>query len=635
MSQDCCGTGGPEHNGQPSGFFRSPELWDMLRLIGAGIAVVLMWLGVVGSQERLDLFGVAVVAFCGYPIFKAAISSLLKKRMTMELSMTIALVAALAVGEVFTALVIIFFVLGAEEIEHLTIKRGRNSIRSLLDLMPRTAVRRVDGVDTEVDLADLRQGDILIIKPGAAVVADGVVLSGSSFVDEATITGESFPKEKLPGSRVYAGTINQAGALEIRAERLGHDTAFGKIVDAVEEAERSRAQIQKTADRLAGYLVYFAIGSAALTFLVTQNVEQTISVIIVAGACGIAAGTPLAIMGSIGAAAKQGTIVKGGLYLEKLADVDTVVFDKTGTLTHGTPEVVDIMPEEGVTPEMVLGVAAAAETLSEHPLGRAINGKAREMSLTPPVSDRFRYIPGRGILCYLGEQPVLVGNRALLIEHGVAGVGQKERLEHVSQVFVALDGRLLGIIAVADKVRPESAQAIAELHAMGIRTILLSGDAEPIVAAVGKQLGLQEYAGELRPEDKQSRVRTLQQGGLTVAMVGDGVNDAPALTEAAVGVAIGSGTDVALESADIVLIGNDLVKFVETVRIARRCRKVIYFNFAGTIAFDSVGMVLALLGALNPLLAAFIHVGSEVFFLLNSVRLFPMFGKFRPNKKAK
>ncbi len=612
-------------------WFRLPATADLLRIAGAALTIALIYLGVFGTVGGFDVFGTFAVALCGYPILKGAFQALCRRRMTMELSMTIALIAALAVSEVVTALVIIFFVLIAEEIEKLTIASGRRSIEHLLDLLPGAALRRQGEEIQEIDIKELLPGDIVVVRPGGRLVVDGLVVSGSSFVDESTITGESFPAEKVPGSRVYAGSINQLGAIEIKAEKVGADTAFGKIVHAVEEAERSRAAIQKTADRLAGYLVYFAAAAAGATFAVTHDVRQTISVIIVAGACGIAAGTPLAILGAIGRAARRGSVVKGGLYLERLSSVDTVVFDKTGTLTYGTPRVVEVMALGIESKESVLSVAASAEGFSEHPLARAIGDYAEELAIKPAKAHKFSYIPGRGITCVAQDAEIAVGNRALMNDLKVGGVNSLAVSEHASEVMVARGRKLIGRILIADAIRPESKGAVRALHELGVRTMLLSGDSAPVVAAVAKQLAIGEFAAELSPEQKRARIVRLQAQGRTTAMVGDGVNDAPALMEAAVGVAVGSGTDVALESADIVLIGNDMLKFVEAVRIARQCRRVIYANFAGTLAVDGLGMALAFAGVLNPLLAALIHVGSEAVFLLNSARLFPVFGSREPS----
>ncbi len=586
------------------------------------VAALAVWFRVWEPFPHVSVIGVGATLIGGYPIFKEALENLLERKMTMELSMTIALVAALAIGAFFTALVIAAFVLAAEILEGLTVSRGRHAIADLLDFLPRTAtVRRADGVH-EIPAAQVRLGDAVLVNPGAYVPVDGTVMAGHSFVDQAHITGESMPAEKVAGATVYAGTINQSGALEVRAERLGRDTSFGKIVDAVERAERSRAPIQKLADRLAGYLVYFALGAAGVTYVLTRDITSTISVIIVAGACGIAAGTPLAILGAVGRAARAGAIVKGGLYLEVLAAVDTVVLDKTGTVTYGIPEVGEIRPVDGSSAQAVLEAAAIAERRSEHPLGKAILARAAATGLDAVEPDAFAYTPGRGVIASLDGQEIRIGNRAFLAEYGLASdlpaVG-----EGASELLVARAGRLLGAITVADELRPEAKAAVQAIKDMGIRTILLTGDASGAASRVAGELGIDEVEADLLPEEKRRRIVDLVGAGRVVAMLGDGVNDAPALMQASVGVAMGSGTDVARESADIVLLGNDLARFVETLRIARRTRGIIVQNFAGTLAVDGIGIVLAALGFLNPLLAAFIHVASELTFILNSTRMLP------------
>jgi ATPase, P-type (transporting), HAD superfamily, subfamily IC/heavy metal translocating P-type ATPase len=432
------------------------------------------------------------------------------------------------------------------------------------------------------------------------------------------------PVEKEAGAIVYAGTINQSGALEIQAERLGRDTSFGKIVDAVEKAERSRAPIQKLADRLASYLVYCAIGAAALTLLITQDIRATISVIIVAGACGIAAGTPLAVLGAIGRAARKGAIVKGGRHLETLSHVDTVILDKTGTLTYGIPEVVQICPTDGFSADDVLRAAAVAERRSEHPLGKAVLERAAEMGVAIDLPDSFAYTPGKGVVVHHGADVIAVGNRLFLEERGTSGIPSVPvSIGAVTQVLVARNGCFLGSISVADRLRPEAKMAVDVLKGLGIRTVLLTGDTSSVAHAVGHELGVEQVDAEVLPDEKMLRVKALVESGRIVAMVGDGVNDAPALMQASVGIAMGSGTDVARESAGIVLLGNDLLRLVETMQIARRARRTIMQNFTGTLVVDGFGICLAAVGLLNPLLAAFIHVSSEMAFILNSARLLP------------
>jgi heavy metal translocating P-type ATPase len=597
---------------------------EVLRIAVVAVAAAAVWWRLWEPFSAISLIGVLGLAVGGWPIFKEALENLLAKRMTMELSMSIAIVAAAAISEFFTALVITLFVLVAEVLEGMTVSRGRRAIADLLDFLPRAVSVRRGGDVAQVDAEALAVGDAVLVNPGGRIPVDGTVIAGHSFVDQARITGESLPLEKTAGAPVFAGSINQSGALEIRAERIGRDTSYGKIIEAVEQAERSRAPVQRLADRLAGYLVYFALGAAVLTYLLTRDIRSTISVVIVAGACGIAAGTPLAILGAIGRAARAGAIIKGGLFLEQLGQVNTVVLDKTGTLTYGQPEVRTLLPIDGVDTLALLDAAACAELRSEHPLGKTIVAYARSQGHTPKEPERFGYTPGRGINATVDGALVLAGNQALMREHNVAvPSGLLEEHRGASEVLVARDGRLLGAIVIADQIRPEAAEAIKAIHALGIRTVLLTGDAQAVARVIATELGISEVAADLLPEDKRIRVKALVSEGRKVAMVGDGINDAPALIEADVGVAMGSGTDVARESADVVLLGNDLLKFAETLTLARRARRIIWANFAGTIGVDALGIGLAAFGFLNPLLAAFIHVASEMAFILNSARLLP------------
>src|SRR6202795_5073222 len=366
---------------------------ELVRIAFVALAAAAVWFRLWEPFSHISVIGIAAALIGGYPIFKEAFENIVERKMTMELSMTIALLAALAIGEFFTALVITGFVLAAEVLEGLTVGRGRRAIQSLLDFLPRTVAVRRNGQVIEVPADQVQVAETVIVKPGGHIPVDGIVLGGRSFVEQAAITGEAMPVEKAPGDAVYAGTINQSGALEIGAQKLGRDTTFGRIIEAVERAEKSRAPIQKTADRLAGYLVYFALGAAILTFILTHNIRSTISVVIVAGACGIAAGTPLAILWAIGRAGHQGAIIKGGLYLEALAAVDTVLLDKTGTLTFGTPQIREIIPVPGVDSKDVIEAAAIAERPSEHPLAKAILKKASELSLPIIDPEHFDYSP--------------------------------------------------------------------------------------------------------------------------------------------------------------------------------------------------------------------------------------------------
>ena len=613
-----------EHDDHDHGF----EIVDLLRVVFVAIAAAAVWFHLWEPFHKVSVIGLAATLIGGYPIFKEALENIVERRMTMELSMTIALVSALAIGEFFTALVITGFVLAAEILEGLTVGRGRRAIQQMLDFLPQTAsVVRGDTIE-EVPTQRIVPGEIVLIRPGSRIPVDGKVTSGHSFVEQAAITGEPMPSEKSVGSEVYAGTINQAGTLQVSAERLGKETTFGKIIEAVENAERSRAPIQKTADRLAGYLVYFALGAAVLTFLITHNIRSTISVIIVAGACGIAAGTPLAILGAIGRAARQGSIIKGGIYLEALGQVHTVFLDKTGTLTYGIPLVSAVHAEPEISEQAVLEAAASAERNSEHPLGRAIVRFAEQQRIPVANPETFEYRIGRGVIASTKGNQVVVGNRFLFEEFGIAAPEQTKMVDG-TEILVARDGRYRGSIVVTDQLRPSAVPAVKALHKMNVNVVLLTGDTKAAAEAVADRLGIVQVYSELLPQQKTEFIAAQVKKGRTVAMLGDGINDAPALSEATVGVAMGAGTDVARESADVVLIGNDLAKFVDTVRIAKNCRRIILQNFYGTLIVDTIGIGLAAVGLLNPLLATFIHVASELTFILNSTRLLP------PREKTK
>jgi Cd2+/Zn2+-exporting ATPase/Cu+-exporting ATPase len=608
-----------DHEGNEHGF----KLQDAIRIALVAVAATLVWFRVWEPFAHFSIIGIAGTLIGIYPILKEAAENAMERRMTMELSMTIAILAALAIGQFFTALVIVLFVLIAEVLEGLTVQRGRTAIRELLNMLPNEVTVRRNGRAEQRSTESIRPGATIEVNPGARIPVDGDVVGGNSFVDQAAITGESLPVEKLPGTSVFAGTVNQSGALEVRVTRIGRDTAFGRILNAVEEAERSRAPIQKTADRLAGYLVWFALGCAVVTFVITHNLTSTISVIIVAGACGIAAGTPLAILGGIGRSAREGAIIKGGLYLELLSSVDTVVFDKTGTLTFGNPEVTSILAADGHTEQEVLQTASIAEQRSEHPLGKAIVNKAAESQLEVSAPEEFKYVPGKGIDCRADHLRILVGNRAFLRDNNIVLNGAGSSVDPSSEILVARDGVYLGAIQIADTVRSEAKESVAALHALGLRTVLLTGDAKHVAESIAKEVGIGIIHAEVLPDQKSEIIRQLVSNGRNVAMVGDGINDAPALMQATVGIAMGSGTEVARESAKIMLIGNNLLRLVDTIKISRRCHRTIMQNFVGTLAVDSVGVGLAAFGMLNPLLAAFIHVASELTFILNSARLLP------------
>lgn len=560
---------------------------------------------------------VALLAGC-WPILTEAWEDVRARRMSMELSMLIAIAAAAAIGEWTTALVITTFVLAAEILEDLSMDRGRDALSDLMSFLPALVHVRRGASQVEIPLAQVSPGMVVVVEPGARIPVDGTVLAGTASLDQSRLTGESLPVDVQAGDRVLAGSIAVAGALEVTTERVGEDSTFGQIIATVREAQESQAPVQRLADRLAGVLVLIALGAALVTFLLTRDARATISVVIVAGACGIAAGTPLAILASIARAARAGAFVRDGTHLEVLSTVDTVVLDKTGTLTLGQARVVGVHPAPGIDQGRLLALAAGSEWHSEHPVGRAITARAEELGITVPAPKSADHVPGMGVTARIGEHEVQVGTERL-----VPGAPEVTGPAGASPVHISVDGEWAGTLWVADQLREGAQRCVSDLHSLGLRVLMLTGDTEHTARAIARDVGISEVRAGLLPTDKHAVIEQERAAGHVVAMVGDGVNDAPALAVADVGVAIGSGTDVARESADVVLISSDLGDLVTLVRTARRARRTIMVNFIGTLVVDAVGMALAAFGLLGPVAAAVVHVGSESVFILNSARLIP------------
>ena len=659
---DLSGPGGSAEAAAGERLIDRIERSDILRIAVVGLAVLGAWVaGATGTPGwAVGAVGAAALLVGCWPLVVEAVGDLRERRMSMELSMLLAIVAAAAIGEWVTALAVTVFALCAEVLEDLSMDRGRDALTDLMSFLPQTA-RVVTGPHTdevsEVPLDKVRPGQVIALSPGGRVPVDGVVRTGRADVDQSRITGEALPVQVGPGDRVPAGSITR-GALELEVERVGEDSSYGRIVAAVRYAQSSRAPVQRLADRLAARIVYLALAAALITFLTTRDVRATISVIIVAGACGVAAGTPLAVLAAIARAARCGAFVKDGTHLEQLSAVDTAVLDKTGTLTVGAPRVVSVTPVESVAQPgageaEILALAAAAEWNSEHPIGRAIRTEAAVRDLTVPVPDDVAYSPGAGVSARVDGRRITVGRRedqegrdrartrsAADDTHDATDAdgatdavsstasdfeSDPEAPAATSVVEVRADGRLLGTIALADRLRQGAATAVRDLSDMGLEVLMLTGDSPASARHVASVLGMAEeqVRAGLLPTDKEKVIDSLRRAGKCVAMVGDGVNDAPALSAADVGVAMGTGTDVAREAGDVVLVGSAPADLVETVRVARRARRIIMVNFVGTVVVDVVGMIAAGLGLLGPVAAALVHVVSESAFILNSARLVP------------
>jgi len=486
-----------------------------------------------------------------------------------------------------------------------------NALEKLVDLAPKTATVLRDGAEAVIPSEQIVSGDILVIRPGESIPVDGVVTEGGGFVDQSAITGESVPVEKRPGDEVISATINRNGSFRFRASRVGEDTTLAQIIRLVDDAGSSKAPIARLADRVSGVFVPIVLGIAALSFAVWLLAGEgfefalncAVSVLVISCPCALGLATPVAIMVGTGKAAEYGILVKSAESLENLHGIDTVALDKTGTITSGKPSVTDVVPF-GVSESELLRAAASVESGSEHPLAAAVTERAKELGIAPQKAQSFEMVAGRGVRAVVGAQTYLAGNPAFMRECGVDDSPAAAKLEELSRagktpLLFAMDDRMIGVIAVADTVRPSSARAIKELQAMGIRTVMLTGDNPLTAEAIRREVGIGEAVSGVLPADKEKHIRRLQSEGHRVAMVGDGVNDAPALTRADVGIAIGAGTDIAIDSADVVLMKNSLEDVVTSIKLSRAVIRNIHENLFWAFFYNILGIPLAA-GALFP-----------------------------------
>lgn len=542
-----------------------------------------------------------------------------------------------------TAVMIITFILLGRWLEARTRGRASEALRRLFALAPPTARVRRGEVEQEVPIAEVAVGDLVVVRPGEKIPVDGVVAEGLSSVDESMLTGESMPVPKEPGAEVWGATLNHRGFLVFRATRVGQDMVLSQIIRLVDEAQTSKAPIERLVDRVAAVFVPVVMSLAALTFLAwyfwgpeptfSRAIISMVAVLIIACPCAMGLATPTAIMVGSGRGAELGILMRGGEPLERGYRLTTVVFDKTGTLTRGAPQVTDVHTWEHWSAAMVLAQAAALEEKSEHPLAEAVTRAAQAQNLTLPRVDDFEAVPGLGVEAKIEGQAVLLGNLAFLAGQGVASeelAGYQDRLsrEGKTAIFLAVGGLPVGVIAAADTLKPRAAQTVAKLQAMGLKILLLSGDNKMTAAAVAKSIGIEEVLAEVLPGDKAKKVAELQAAGEVVAMVGDGINDAPALAQADVGIALGTGADVALEAADLTLIRDDLDLIPAAIKLSRQMMRIIRQNLFWAFCYNIVAIPVAA-GAfyplwgwtMNPALAAAAMAMSSVSVVTNSLRL--------------
>lgn len=593
-------------------------------VFGAVLFIVVAgeWLGLFEEiTARVPFWlGALLVLASGWPIFANVVRAALKRQVTSHTLMTLGVLAALAVGEWATAAVVVFFMRVGDYAERFTAEGARRAVKELASLAPQTArVEQGDG-EVEVAISAVNIGDVVVVRPGELIPVDGEVVRGHATINQATITGESVPVDAGPGAQVYAATIAQMGSLHVRTTRVGPDTTFGRAVKMVEEAEAHRSDVQRFADKFTGYYLPIVASIALLTFLISRNPLATAAVLVVACSCSIALATPIAMLASIGAAARRGLLIKGGKHLETLAKADVLLIDKTGTLTLGQPQVTDIAPLNGLTPDAALRLAASAERYSEHPLAGALRSAAKERGLALADPDGFQALPGIGVQATVDQHQVEIGSRRLVAVTSPALAALEG--EGKTLLYMACDGVPAAIFAAADTVRSEVPAALGQLRALGVKHIeLLTGDNPRTASALAERLGI-AYRAELLPEDKIAVVKQYQAQGHVVVMMGDGVNDAPALAQADVGIAMGAaGADVALEAAHIALMRDDWRLAPEVFQIAQRTMGVVRMNLVFTAIYNVAGLSLAAFGLLPPMLAAAAQSIPDLGILANSARL--------------
>ncbi len=595
-------------------------------VFGAVLFVVVVgeWLGLFASVTRLVPWpiGLAIVLIAGYPIFRKVVQAAWRRQIISHTLMSLGAFAALAVGQWATAAVVVFFMRVGDYVENFTTEKARGALKGLTALAPQMARIERNGQETEVPIAQVQVGEIVIVRPGEKIPVDGQVVSGQATIDQASITGESMPVEAGPGSKVFAATLASLGSLRVRATHVGADTTFGQVIRLVEGAEANRANVQRLADKFSAYYLPVVAGVAALTLLLRRDPLATAAVMVVACSCSFALATPIAMLASVGAAARRGILIKGGKYIEILTRADVLLVDKTGTLTLGRPEISDVVALNGLAQNDLLSLAASAEKYSEHPLAEAVRSAARAKALAVLEPQQFDALPGQGVRAQVAGKQVAVGSYRLLPAAEAVPAASALEAQGKTLLYVMQESQLVGLLAAADTGRPEVPAALAEARALGIQHIeLLTGDNEATAAAMARRLGI-GYRANMLPEDKIAVVKEYQAKGHTVIMVGDGVNDAPALAQADIGIAMGAaGSDVALEAAHIALMRDDWLLVPETLRIARRTMRVVKMNIAFTVIYNVVGLSLAAFGFLPPIFAAAAQSLPDLGILANSARL--------------
>ncbi|WP_419877762.1 heavy metal translocating P-type ATPase [Brevibacillus centrosporus] len=595
-------------------------------MIVSGAGLLVSWL--YGEIGGLDTSWLAVL-LCGLPIAWAALKELfIEKTINSDVLVTIAIVAAVAIGEIFAAGEVALIMMLGMWLENRTVAKAASALEEMVQMAPQTARIKRQDEWVEVVLEQVARGDLILVKPGEKVPVDGIVASGQAAVNQAALTGESLPVEKRLGDEVFMGTINTNGSIEVVAQRVGEETAFAKVTRLVAEAMERKAPVQRLLDKWAAWIVPSSLALAALMFFLTGDMVRAVTILIVFCPCALVLATPTAIMAGIGSAAKHGILIKSGVALEQIGLVNALLLDKTGTLTEGKLQVTGVARLRSVRQEDVLRVAAALERHSEHPLAQAIVAAGEAQRLELPEVESFLVHPGNGVSGRIEGKEVLVGNLRFFAEMGVSTDELRQLQEEQEKtgqtaVFVASEGKLVGMVSLADRVRIESRETVGLLRLHGVGEIaMLTGDNQGAATHIARQAGVTTVFAEQFPEAKYQRVEEYRKQGLIVGMVGDGINDAPALTSAHVGIAMGAGgTQIAAEAADIVIMTDDISKVADAVKLGRKTLQVIRENLIVSSTINLAAVGLAMLGILGPVGGAFVHNATSVLVVLNSARL--------------
>ena len=594
---------------------------DIAFLVFSGLSLIISLFDLLPLP--FDAAWVAII-LCGVPIIMEAIIGLITAfDIKADVLVSLALIASVCIGEDFAAGEVAFIMQLGALLEDLTVAKARAGIEKLVHLTPQTARVLLDGTETIVPAEQVKVGDVIRVLPGETVAVDGVILSGQTSVNQAVMTGESLPVDKTAGDEVSSGTVNQFGAFEMRAAKVGEDSSIQRMIRLVQSADAGKAKIVGLADRWATWIVVIALSAAGLTWAFTGEIIRAVTILVVFCPCALVLATPTAIMAAIGNATKHGFLVREGDALERLSAVTKITFDKTGTLTYGTPKVTAVKSVPGYTADEVFDFAAAAEQLSEHPLGKAV---VRCYGKKPAACEGFQIRLGEGVLAVVGGKTVKAGNLKLLKGVAVSKEITAETDSYLNAgsavIYIAVDDILAGYLVLSDTVREESRDMIAALDKIGVQPVLLTGDHPNAAGAIAGQLGIREVYANCLPEDKLNRIGAYQENGNAVCMIGDGINDAPALKKANVGIAMGGiGSDIAVDAADIALVDDEIRELPHMLSLSKRMMKTIKVNLSFSMGLNFLDIVLAITGLLGPVIGALVHNAGSVLVIINSALL--------------